>query len=256
VALVSDDTDARLQAAIASPQRSPANRARDRYRHPRETLAFFGLRADMTVVELWPGAGWYTELLAPTLAGKGRLTVTSFDPAGPPDAYNTKRALELQALLEAQRPRFGDVRVVVIAPPAKLDLGPPGSADLVLTFRNFHNWMNSRIADRVLGAAFAVLKAGGTLGVVEHRANPGQASDQAARTGYVDEAMVIGLARAAGFALVGRSEVNANARDTKDHAGGVWSLPPTLSQGEQGRDRYLAIGESDRMTLKFRKPQR
>jgi predicted methyltransferase len=250
VAPAADATTTKLRAALAGAHRSEKNRARDGFRHPQETLSFFGLRDDMTVVELWPGAGWYTEVLGPVLKEKGKLVVTSFDPAGPPEAYNTKRAKELAELLEKDRALFGDVRVAIVDPPRSLDLGPPGSADLVVTFRNLHNWVTGKLADQIMTAAFQVLRPGGVLGMVEHRARPGQDI----KSGYVEEPLAIALAERAGFKLAGRSEINANPRDTKDHPGGVWSLPPTLTHGDEDRAKYEAIGESDRMTLKFVKP--
>ena len=249
---VSDATTAaKLQAALAGPHRDEAHRARDKYRHPLETLGFFGLRDDMTVVELWPGGGWYTEVLAPVLKQRGHLVVTSFDPKGPADSYETEQAKDMNELLTKNAALFGTVTVAVVKPPEKLDLGPPGSADLVLTFRNLHNWIaDGKFADKVLLAAYQVLKPGGVLGVVEHRAKPGQSID----SGYVEEAVAIKLCEDAGFKLVAKSEINANPKDTKDYPEGVWTLPPSLALKDKDRDKYLAIGESDRMTLRFVKP--
>jgi predicted methyltransferase len=146
------------------------------------------------------------------------------------------------------------VRTATFEPPTAIDLGPDGSADLVLTFRNTHGWVRDGVAESVFGAAFRVLKPGGILGVTQHRAREGADPVESAKTGYVPEAHVVALAEAAGFELEERSEINANAKDTKDYPEGVWTLPPTLRLGEQDRERYLAIGESDRMTLRFRKP--
>jgi predicted methyltransferase len=249
-AAVPDGTADKIKAVLAAGHRSEQNRARDPYRRPLETLTFFGLRDDMRVVELWPGGGWYTELLAPVLKEKGQLIVTSSDPEGPPESYSTKRAKELRELLDKNAETFGGVQVAIIAPPEKLELGPPGSADMVLTFRNLHSWITGNTADKVLAAAYAVLKPGGVLGVVEHRGNFGQDI----KSGYVEEAEAIRLCEAAGFKLVEKSEINANPKDTKDHPQGVWTLPPTLRLGDQDREKYVAIGESDRMTLKFVKP--
>jgi predicted methyltransferase len=246
-------TDAKLKAAIASPDRPAAEVARDKYRHPLETLEFFGLRGDMTVVELWPGGGWYTAILAPVLAEKGKLVVTNYDPNGPPDAGMTRMA-KLYADRLASKPEFAKVETKVIDPPADIMLGPDGSADAVLTFRNFHNWVGGGIADKVLAASFRVLKPGGLLGIEEHRAKADADPTKAADTGYVPEAFVIDLAQKAGFRLEGRSEINANPKDTKDWPMGVWTLPPVLRLGDQDRAKYEAIGESDRMTLRFRKP--
>jgi predicted methyltransferase len=247
---VEDATATKLKAAIAGSHRPEKNRARDGFRHPAETLAFFGLRDDMTVIELWPGGGWYTEILGPVLKEKGKLVVTGGDPNGPPDAPATKRAKEYVDGLAKRADVLGKVELAVIAPPEKVELGPPASADLVMTFRNLHGWLNGKYADKVFAAAFAVLKPGGTFGLEEHRGNPGQDP----KTGYVEEAVAIKLAEAAGFKLAARSEVNANPKDTKDHPEGVWTLPPTYRLGDKDREKYTAIGESDRMTLKFVKP--
>jgi predicted methyltransferase len=242
-------TDAKLRAAIASGDRPAAEVARDKYRHPAETLEFFGIRPDMTVVELWPGNGWYTAILAPFLAEKGKLVATNLDPSG-----NGESAKTYAARLAASPNDFGKVDVKIIHPPTDVTLGADGSADAVLTFRNFHNWVHDGIADKILASAFRVLKPGGVFGVEEHRAKPDQDPSKIGDSGYVPEAMVIDLAQKAGFRLEGRSEVNANPKDTKDYPKGVWTLPPVLRLGDQDRAKYEAIGESDRMTLRFRKP--
>jgi predicted methyltransferase len=247
-------TDAKLKAAVASSDRPADEAARDKWRHPVETLEFFGIRDDMTVVELWPGMGWYTQVLAPVLSEKGKLVVTSMDPAGPADDYGAKMARQYAARLAAKPGVFGKVEVRVLHPPADLSLGPDGSADAVLTFRNFHNWIGAGIAEKVLDASFRVLKPGGVFGVEEHRAKPDADPKKAGDTGYVPESYVIDLAQKAGFKLEARSEVNANPKDTKDYPKGVWTLPPVLRLGDQDRAKYEAIGESDRMTLRFRKP--
>jgi predicted methyltransferase len=247
-------TSAKLRAAIASSDRPAEEVARDKYRHPLETLEFFGLSDDMTVVELWPGGGWYTALLAPLLSEKGKLVVTNMDPGGPADDHGAQMARQYAARLAAKPSVFGKVEVRVLRPPSELALGPDGSADAVLTFRNFHNWVGAGIADKVLAASFRVLKPGGILGVEEHRARPDADPTKAGDTGYVPEAFVIDLAQKAGFKLEDRSEINANPKDTKDWPKGVWTLPPVLRLGDQDRAKYEAIGESDRMTLRFRKP--
>jgi predicted methyltransferase len=247
--VVDPATDAKLGAAIASSARPPAEVARDKFRHPAETLEFFGLRQDMTVVELWPGGGWYTAILAPLLADKGKLVVTNMDPNGPAES-----AKSYAARLASRPADFGKVEVRVIHPPSDLVLGPDGSADAVLTFRNFHNWVGDGIADKVLAASFRVLRSGGVLGVEEHRAKVDADPTKVGDTGYVPEALVIDLAQKAGFRLEARSEVNANPKDTKDYPKGVWTLPPVLRLGDQDRAKYEAIGESDRMTFRFRKP--
>lgn len=243
-------TEAKLRAALAGAHRSPENAARDTYRHPLETLTFFGLRDDMTVLELWPGGGWYTEVLAPVLKEHGKLYVTANDPNGDPEKYGTKRAREMLALKEKHPEVLGAVELAILpdALDASLDFGVE-NVDLVLTFRSLHGWIGGKHADHVLKAAYKALKPGGILGVVDHRAPEGGE----AKGGYVPEAMAIALAEAAGFTLVEKSEINANPRDTKDHPDGVWNLPPSLRGGDKDRDRYLAIGESDRFTLKFRK---
>jgi predicted methyltransferase len=253
-AAVDASTDAKLRAAIASSDRPADEVARDKWRHPLETLEFFGLRDDMTVVELWPGGGWYTAILGPLLAEKGKLVATNMDPAGPPDDHSAQMARQYVARLAAKPNDFGKVDVRVLRPPADLTLGPDGSADAVLTFRNFHNWVGAGIAEKVLAASFRVLKPGGIFGVEEHRAKADADPTKAGDTGYVPEAFVIDLAQKAGFKLDARSEINANPNDTKDWPKGVWTLPPVLRLGDQDRAKYEAIGESDRMTLRFRKP--
>ncbi len=242
-----------LQTVLQSSERSEKNRARDLYRHPAETLAFFGLRPKMTVIELWPGGGWYTEILAPLLAKKGHLIVTNFDPKS--TDQDTATSVEKFNQKLAARPEvFGKVQVVTVNPPEQITLGQANSADMVLTFRNIHNWIIGGFESKVYAAAYRVLKKGGILGVEEHRAQPDTDAQKIANYGYVPEAYVIAAIEKAGFKFVGKSEINANPKDTKDYLGGVWTLPPTLSQGEKDQQKYLAIGESDRMTLKFVKP--
>ncbi len=250
-----DDTAARLDAALAGAQRSEANRARDVYRHPKETLAFFGLRSDMTVVEISPGGGWYTEILGPVLRGTGRLYAAHF-PAGATGlpAYLMELRAALVDRIAAEPDVFGDTTITELTGAPDNAIAPPGSADLALTFRNVHNWLSAGTAQGVFAAMFRALKSGGVLGVVEHRAPEQFTLEQMKTSGYVTEAEVIRLAQGAGFELADRSEVNANPKDTKDHPEGVWTLPPRLKLGDKDREKYLAIGESDRMTLKFVKP--
>jgi predicted methyltransferase len=250
---VADGAYAKLHAAVAGSGREPRHVARDVYRHPYETLAFFGVREDASVVELWPGGGYYTSILAPFLAERGNLAITHFDPNGDPKSEDTDEAKYILALLDKHPDVFGKVARRQISA-SDLTLGPDGSADFVLTFRNVHNWIEAGYADRVFAAAARVLKPGGVLGVEEHRGRPGMTEAQIKDTGYVPEDVVIGLAEKAGLHLVARSEINANPKDTKDYPKGVWSLPPTLAEKDVNHERYAAIGESDRMTLRFQKP--
>jgi predicted methyltransferase len=253
-ALAADDARAALESAAAGSHRSEQNRARDEWRHPVETLEFFGLRPDMTVVELYPGGGgWYTEILAPFLHDRGTYYAASYDPESTSDYYR-RNSKSYTDKLAANPAVYGNVKLTVLAPPDKVDVAPAGSADVVLTFRNIHNWMNSGQVESVFAAAYRALKPGGVFGVTEHRGKPGSEQDPKAESGYVNEDYVITLAKNAGFELAARSEINANPADTKDHPEGVWSLPPGLRGGEVDRDKYLKIGESDRMTLKFVKP--
>jgi predicted methyltransferase len=234
-----------LASAIAAPTRTPANVARDKYRNPAETLSFFGVEPDHSVVELWPGGGWYTEILAPYLASSG--TLYAVPPAG---RYDERIRAKI-----ASDPVYGKVQVATFTAGQPTSIAP-ASADVVLTFRNVHSWMDgdAPIADQVFAEAFRVLKPGGTLGVVEHRL-PEEADDARQLTsGYVKVSTVRSLAEKAGFKFVDSSEINANPKDTKDYADGVWTLPPNLRLGDKDREKYLAIGESDRMTLKFVKP--
>ncbi|MCZ8132477.1 MAG: methyltransferase [Steroidobacteraceae bacterium] len=244
-----------IDRALAGAHRSEANRARDRYRNPKETLQFFGLRQDMTVMEVWPGAGgWYTEVLAPVLRDRGRYVAAGWDPKSEMKfIQDSNRAF--QTKLDSNPEVYGKVQVAALQAPNALTPVPPGTVDLVLTFRNLHNWMaREEMAPAMLKAIHDALKPGGVLGVVDHRADPKAPVDPRAKSGYVNERHAIELIEAAGFEFVGSSEVNANPKDTRDHEQGVWTLPPTLRLGDRDRARYLAIGESDRFTLKFRKP--
>lgn len=252
----SGDTAA-IKAAVASPVRSEQNRKRDVYRHPVETLAFFGVKSDTTVLELWPGNGWYTEILAPMLAKKGKLVVTSVDPNGPQDKPAFKAAHDLAERFAAQPDLFGKVQVVRIDPPDHFDFGPDASVDLVLTFRSTHDWVRDGVAEKIYASIFKVLKPGGTLGVVSHRGKPDADPTPAVvgKTGYLSEKFVIDLVEKAGFKLEAKSEINANPKDVKDYPEGVWTLPPTLRLGDVDKDKWLAIGESDRATLRFSKPR-
>ncbi len=243
--------DAAISQALKGSWRDPANAARDQYRHPRETLEFFGLRPDMKVVELWPGGGWYTEILAPVLKDKGQLIAAALPETDPGEGDTTKRYL---AKLKANPDVYGKVKVVSFDPSSKMDLGPEGSVDMVVTFRNAHNWESQHQLLAVFQAAFKVLKKGGVFGLTDHRAAPGTALQDTYGTGYIPVEYVIQTAEKAGFRLAGQSEVNANPKDTKDYPKGVWTLPPTYALGDTDKAKYAAIGESDRMTLKFVKP--
>jgi predicted methyltransferase len=243
-----------LAAAVAGAQRSAANRARDAARRPFDTLRFFGLQPDQTVIEIAPGGGWYTEILAPYLRNRGRLYAAHF-PADSAIEYERKGLARFKEKLAAEPGVYDRVSLGTLAHDGRLiGTAARGTADRVLTFRNVHNWIEAGHLDETLRALHAALKPGGVLGVEEHRAPPGTSLAQIIKSGYVPEDFVIERARAAGFELAGRSEINANPRDTKDHPDGVWSLPPTLRGGDVDRARFVAIGESDRMTLRFVKP--
>ena len=244
-----------IAVALAGDWRSEKNRARDQYRHPRETLAFFGVAPEQTLIEIWPGGGWYAEVLAPALNAHGHYIAVVPKPLPDSPARVQRDNDKLRATFKARPDLYGnaEVREAIDSDPV---LGPPESADVVLTFRNAHNWVMAGNEAAMFKAFFAVLKPGGTLGVVDHRARPDQPAAEMKSSGYLPEAYVISLAKAAGFELADRSEVNANPRDTKDYAEGVWTLPPSLTLGGKDREKYLAIGESDRMTLRFTKPAR
>lgn len=262
--------DGSLAWAIAGPWRADA-RPRDPWRHPVETLGFFELEANQTVVEVWPGAGYWTEILAPYLArGGGRLVAANFQverpsPGEDPNAGSNLATAQLVARyrerFQSNRRLYGEIEMTDFGPTSG-PIAPAGSADLVLFMSNLHNWMAAGIAEKAFEDAYDALKPGGTLGVEQHRAAVGSIQDPAAADGYVQESFVKQLAAEAGFAFVASSEVNANAEDTRDHPFGVWTLPPdrlTAPRGEApnlafDRTPYDAIGESDRMTLKFRKP--
>ena len=245
---------AQIAAAVASPTRTPANIARDRYRHPVETLAFFGVRPSDTVVEIWPGGGWYTEILAPYLAsGGGRLIVGTLD----------GQLGGVTKLRDAHPALYGSLGTAVFpAFDATAARVPAGSVDVVLTFRNVHNWrMGYRRDDKQDYSAeafrqiYAMLKPGGTLGIVDHRLPESASAERERTSGYIKVSTVRSLAEAAGFRLAASSEINANPADTADWPDGVWTLPPSLALKDKDRARYVAIGESDRMTLKFVKPR-
>lgn len=244
---------AKLDRVLAGNWREAKNTARDRYRHPQATLEFFGLKPGMSLIEITPGAGWYAEVLAPLMKGDGGYTAAIAMPKKPvgEDAQD-KTALE--KMFAADPARYSEAKVVQFDPKTP-NLGAPNSADIVVTFRNVHNWVMGDYAPGMFKAFFAVLKPGGVLGVVDHRATPGADLAKIKDSGYLPEDYVIKLATDAGFKLDGKSEINANPKDDRDHPKGVWTLPPTLALKDVDRDKYLAIGESDRMTLRFVKPE-
>jgi predicted methyltransferase len=244
-----------LTPAIKAHYRKPGDADRDRYRHPAETLAFLGITPTMTVLEYGPGEGWYTELLAPALALRGKLVITSGDPNGPPDARGTFYAERTKRLLEVAPELYGKVdRMVVDSKTPHID--GEGKFDAILLFRELHGLHQNKLVSAVLAEAFKALKPGGILGVEQHRAPDGANADESAKKGYLPQAWVIAQAEAAGFKLAGKSEINANAKDTKDYPEGVWTLPPSFRLKDKDRQKYADIGESDRMTLKFVKPKK
>ena len=243
-----------LQDILVGKHRSATHQARDRYRHPEKTLAFFDVQANMTVVEIWPGGkAWYTEILAPYLKQKGQLYAAHFD-ANSTAPYFSKSLEKFKLKLAANPDLYGNVITTTLQPPSLLKIAADNSADRILTFRNVHNWMKNKQAEAVFKAMYQALKPAGILGVVEHRNSASTKQDPRALSGYVTEAYVIQLAEQAGFKLLTKSEINANPKDTHDHPKGVWSLPPTLKGGDNNKVYFQNIGESDRMTLKFIKP--
>ncbi len=254
-------TEAALQAAINGDHRSAVNKARDKYRKPLETLAYFGFRSNMTVVEAWPGAGWYTEILAPALREKGKLYAAHYS-VNPSYGYNGLQRRYLGTFLSkmgAYPDAFDKVQVTTLYYPYEVKTAPNGVADLALTFRNAHNWVvpgygGENAVNTHFRSLFDALKPGATLGVVDHRWPDPATEDPASGNGYISEERLIALVTAAGFELVTRSDMHRNPKDTHEHPNGVWSLPPDLAVADENRVKYIAIGESDRMTLKFRKP--
>ncbi len=249
------DAASMLKEAVAGSWRSDANKARDQYRHPIRTLEFFGIKPDMTVVELAPGGGWYTEILAPFLYAHGHL-IEATAPMDSKSKFMAKMATAFEAKLKADPAVYGHVgKMVPFAPPAQVNLGPDGSADMVLTFRNTHDWMNNspETLAKVFKAAFDVLKPGGVFGVTEHRAKPfADAAESSKQLHRLPEDYLIEAGLKAGFRLAGVSEINANPKDPEDI--NVHRLPPDLSGPDSEHAKMKAIGESDRMTLKFIKP--
>ncbi len=250
-ASVAAPADPALATAIASPERKPAHVARDTARHPAEELTFFGVTPKMTVVELWPGGGYWTDILGPYLAPAGKYYLALPMPGNAEEDAGVAR---FRARLAEEKNRFGTIHETALGA-GHFEIAPPGSADLVVTFRNLHNWMDDGYAEQALAACFTALKPGGILGIEEHRGRNDVPQDPKAKNGYVRQDYAIALAKKVGFVLVASSEINANPRDTKDWVDGVWTLPPTLSQGEKDRAKYVAVGEADNFVLKFQKPR-
>jgi predicted methyltransferase len=244
----------KLAVLIAGSQRTEANSVRDPYRHPLGTLKFFGLRETMKVVEIWPGgSGWWTEILAPYLAPHGKLYEALPNPAASNEA---RRGNEIFAAKMAAAPALYGKVITTTLDGDHDKIAPDNSVDMVLIFRNLHDWVPQGTADGALKAIYRALKPGGVLGIEDHRASKDQPQDPAVKSGYLREDYTITLVKRAGFKFVAKSEVNANPKDTKDYSAGVWTLPPTLRLKDQDREKYVAIGESDRYTMKFMKPSR
>jgi predicted methyltransferase len=243
---------AALNAAISAKYRKPGNADRDAARHPLQTLEFFGFKPDQTVLEYGPGEGWFTEILAPSLAKKGKLIVTSPDPDGPKDQRSTLYG-ERQKLFLSTSPELYSKVETVIVDGKKPDLKLEGNVDLVVVMRGLHGMVNGGTLDTWLAEFHSALKPKGVLGIEQHRAKADAKAEESSKKGYLPEAWVIEKVEAAGFKLAGKSEINANPKDTKDYQSGVWTLPPTYADKDKDREKYQAIGESDRMTLKFEK---
>jgi len=251
-------TAAALDAAINGEHRSDEARARDVFRKPRETLEFLGFRSDMTVVEVWPGTGWYTQVLAPALKDGGVFYAAQYG-TNPRYGYQRRYFGAFLTMLGENPDLYRQVKVTHLALPYQLTIAPPGSADMVVSFRNVHNWMSEgygsgRYAHLGFQAMYDALKPGGIMGIVDHRWPDPADEDPLAEDGYISSERTVALAEAAGFVLIGESQILRNPKDTHDHPQGVWSLPPSLASGDTDRDKYLAIGESDRYLLKFQKP--
>ena len=242
-----------LDVLANGAHRSDANKARNIYRHPVETLSFFGLKPDMTVVELWPSSGWYTEIIAPYVNAQGQYYANVYVKPGDPE-FNSSAVQLLKDKFAAHPDLYGNARITVMTLPQNPNIAPAGSADMVLTFRNLHNWLEQGTTHVMLKAIYRALKPGGIFGVVDHRGDESKPQDPKAPMGYVNQAYAIKIIEKAGFKLVDASEINANSRDDRNHPKGVWTLPPTLALKDQDREKYLKIGESDRFTLKFIKP--
>ncbi len=251
-ASMADAFSTKMDETLAGDWRSAENKARDQYRHPKQTLEFFGLQSDMTLIEITPGGGWYAEILAPLLKDTGTYIAATPKPAKP-EGEAASQLSTLEKRFASESAEFGSAKLVEYDPKDP-NLGAGGSADMVLTFRNVHNWVGGGAAPAMFKAFFDVLKPGGTLGVVDHRAAADTTAEQLKGSGYLTQDSVVKLATDAGFTLAAQSEINANPKDTHDHEKGVWTLPPTFALKDKDREKYMEIGESDRMTLKFTKP--
>ena len=236
-----------LDEAINNSDRTPLFAERDIYRNPKETLQFFGIKNDMSVIELWPSRGWYSEILEPYLSSEGKFLAADFDPNY---ASWTPKVIKRNTENRAKSKLLSNMKMITLY----IDDTPlerKESVDMVLTFRNLHNWLKAGLLMDFFRKSYDVLKPGGIFGVVEHRAIPGTSVEDMNKSGYVTEELAIEYAERAGFVFIGSSEINSNPKDTKLHPKGVWTLPPTLRLGEEDREKYIEIGESDRMTLKF-----
>jgi len=237
----------------AGEHRSDSNRARNEFRNPVETLEFFGLTGDMTVIEILPSTGWYTEIMAPFLSNHGKYYAAHFSPNASA-AYMPRILRSFEEKITENPDLYGKITVRHLNPPHEVAIAPAESADMALTFRNVHNWIMAGQEHEYFATFYAALKPGGVLGVVEHRAKPDAGMEVMRTSGYVTEAYVKEVAAAAGFEFAGSSEINANPKDSADYPEGVWTLPPSYQLGDEDRNKYMEIGESDRMTLKFIKP--
>lgn len=240
-----------MRVALSHPGRTKDERARDTHRNPKETLEFFGVEPDDAVLELWSGRGWYTHILAPYLTTDGALYTTAY-PLGSEKDY--RREMTRDMVIYLDRHGYTDSVNLIVVDPQAVEIGLDAQVDVVLTFRNIHNWVKGGYDNQIYAQSYAALKPGGVFGVVEHRGPDEMTREQSSESGYMSQRQVIEDIEAAGFQFVEAAEINANPKDTKDHPEGVWTLPPTLRLENVDRDKYIAIGESDRMTLKFIKP--
>jgi predicted methyltransferase len=242
-----------VAAILASPHRAPKNSARDAFRHPAEVLEFFGVTPKMTVVEVGPGAGWYTEILAPLLVNKGKLIITDYDPNGPDHSYTMFIGKRMEAFLARSPELYGKIERVQQSEDGPLKLGDEASVDMVFLVRTVHGWQNGGTIDANFKEVHRALKKDGVVALIQHRAKADAKVEESAKGGYLPEAWLVEKMKGLGFDLVEKSEINANPKDTTDYEKGVWTLPPTLALKDKDKDKYTAIGESDRMTLKFKK---